>query len=308
MTIRMRSYQWDRDFEAARKFLSEIFPIRTGYSNWIPSGLENVKFGPGGTEYLDEEDEYLKIWESVNDERIIALTYTKPSGECWVSIHPDFMREFKGIVRWMENRVRKLNTAEMEELKIALVVDDDDKERITSVKELGFQKGEIYGDKQVRPIDAPVPDYILPEGYTIQHAVVEEDHIEYREVQKAVFPHIKDMSRDQLLLYSRASFYKEDLDIVAVDPDGSFAAFCTVRMDPFSKIAELEPVGTHPEYRKLGLGKSVICEGLKRLEKYNPSALVIIGAAPSEGARRLYESAGFVNEGTLHYWVKPLAE
>jgi hypothetical protein len=50
----------------------------------------------------------------------------------------------------------------------------------------------------------------------------------------------------------------------------------------------------------------VICEGLKRLEKYEPSAMVIIGAAPSEGARRLYESVGFVNEGTRHYWVKTL--
>ncbi|MHA2386529.1 MAG: GNAT family N-acetyltransferase, partial [Candidatus Thorarchaeota archaeon] len=105
----------------------------------------------------------------------------------------------------------------------------------------------------------------------------------------------------------RASFYKEDLDIIAVDPKGKFAAFCTVRMDPISRIAELEPVGTHPDHRKLGLGKAVICEGLKRLEKYKPSAMVIIGAAPSEGARRLYESVGFVNEGTQHYWVRTLA-
>jgi ribosomal protein S18 acetylase RimI-like enzyme len=136
--------------------------------------------------------------------------------------------------------------------------------------------------------------------------VVEEDHEKYREVQKAAFRHIKDMSKEQLLLYSRASFYREDLDIIAVDPEDSFTAFCTVRMDPLSKIAELEPVGTHPDYRKLGLGKAVICEGLKRLEKYKPSAMVIIGAAPSEGARRLYESVGFVNEGTLHRWVKAL--
>ncbi|MFX0054301.1 MAG: GNAT family N-acetyltransferase [Promethearchaeota archaeon] len=307
MTINMRNYQWDKDFEEARSFLAKIYPIRTGYSNWIPSTLENVKFGPGGTEYLDEEDEYLKIWESVGVKEIIALTYTKPSGECWVSIHPDYMEEFKGIVRWMEDQVGMMNRDESKELKIALVVDDDDEERIALVKELGFRRGESYGDKQVRPPDAPVPDYSMPEGYTIRHAVVEEDHAKYREVQKAVFRHIKDMSKSQLLLYSRASFYKEDLDIVAVDPKGNFAAFCTVRIDPLSRIAELEPVGTHPDHRKLGLGRAVICEGLRRVEKYEPFAMVIIGAAPSEGARRLYESVGFVNEGPLHYWVKKLS-
>ncbi|MFW9803895.1 MAG: GNAT family N-acetyltransferase [Candidatus Thorarchaeota archaeon] len=306
MTIRMRDYRWNRDFEVARAFLAEIYPIRTGYSNWIPSTLENVKYGPGGTEYLDEEDEYLKLWESNNGHRIIALTYTKPSGECWLSIHPEHMSEFKGMVRWMEDRVRELNKEESKELKMALVIDDDDEERITMVEELGFQKGDMYGDKQVRPLDAPVPDCILPEGYTIRHAVVEQDHAKYREAQKSVFRHIKDMSKGQLLLYSRASFYKEYLDIVAVDPKGDFAAFCTVRIDPLSKIAELEPVGTHPDHRKLGLGKAVICEGLKRVEKYEPSAMVIIGAAPSDGARRLYESVGFINEGTLHYWIKIL--
>ncbi|MFW9913540.1 MAG: GNAT family N-acetyltransferase [Candidatus Thorarchaeota archaeon] len=307
MTIQMRDYRWNRDFEVARAFLAEIYPIRTGYSNWIPSTLENVKYGPGGTEYLDEEDEYLRIWEAADEEKIIALTLTKPSGECWLSIHPQYMSEFKGIVQWMEDRFREMNEEESKELKMALVVDDDDEERIALVKELGFWKDESYGDKQVRPPDAPVPDYSLPKGYTIRHAVVEEDHVKYREVQKAVFRHVKDMSKSQLLLYSRASFYKEDLDIVAVDPEGNFAAFCTVRMDPLSGIAELEPVGTHPDHRKLGLGRAVICEGLRRVERYDPSAMVIIGAAPSEGARRLYESVGFVNEGPLHYWVKKLS-
>jgi ribosomal protein S18 acetylase RimI-like enzyme len=307
----MRDYRWEKDFEAARAFLAEIFPIRTSYSNWIPSTLENVKYGPGGTEYLDEEDEYLKIWEIVDEakedaQRIIALSYTKPSGECSLSMHPDYMSEFKAIVNWMEARVRELREEEGKGPKIAMVVDDEDEERIVLLAELGFQKDEMEGDKQVRPLDTPIPDYTLPEGYTVRHVVIEEDYREYREVQKSVFRHIVEMSKAQLQLYSRASFYKEDLDIVAVDSKGSFAAFCTVRMDPLSKIAELEPVGTHPDHRKLGLGKAVICEGLRRLEKCNPSAMVIIGAAPSEGARRLYESVGFVNEGTLHYWVRKL--
>ncbi|MHA2072188.1 MAG: hypothetical protein ACW985_10445, partial [Candidatus Thorarchaeota archaeon] len=249
MTITMRNYHWEKDFEAARAFLVKIYPIRTAHSNWIPSTLENIKFGPGGTEYLDEEDAYLKIWEEIDETdkaapKIVALSFTKPSGDCWLSIHPNYMSEFKGIVRWMEDRVRELNKEADKELKMSFVVDDDDEGRIALLSDLGFQKGEMEGDKQIRPLDAQVPDYSLPKGYTIRHAVVEEDYMEYREVQKAVFRHIKDMSKEQLCHYSRASFYKEDLDIVAVDPNGKLAAFCTVRMDPISSIAELEPVGT----------------------------------------------------------------
>ncbi|MFX0108066.1 MAG: GNAT family N-acetyltransferase, partial [Candidatus Hodarchaeota archaeon] len=286
-------------------------PTGTTHSNWIPSELENVKFGPGGTEYLDEEDKYLKIWEVLGETQyappeIIALSFTKPSGECWLSIHPEFMSEFTEIVLWMENRVKEIRNDEYKQIGISFVVDDDDNERIKMLSELGYQKDEIEGDKQVLSQDIPIPNYDLPDGYAIRNAVIEEDHREYREVQKAVFPHIKEMSQKILQYYSKASFYKKELDIVAVAPDGRFAAFCTARIDPVSRVAELEPVGTHPEHRKLGLGKAVICESLKRLERYNPYAVVIFGAAPSEGARRLYRSVGFVNEGTRHYWVKTL--
>ncbi|TEU21113.1 MAG: GNAT family N-acetyltransferase [Anaerolineales bacterium] len=309
MAIRMRDYHWEKDFESVRKFLADIFRIRKAYTNWIPSELENLKFGPGGTEYRDEEDEYLKIWEAFDEAqqitlRIIAVSYTKPSGGCWLSVHPNYTSVAREIVLWMWNRVKEMKGGKVEEVNMKFVVDDDDEDLILLLSDLGFQKGEIEGDKQVRPIDLPVPTYSLPEGYIIRNAVIEKDFLKYREVQMTVFPHIVSMSMEQLQLFSTASFYQEDLDIVAVDPDGKFAAFCTARIDPLSKIAELEPVGTYPDHRKLGLARAVICESLERLEKYRPSAVVILGAAPTDGARRLYESMGFVNEGTRHYWFQ----
>ncbi len=309
MEIRMRDYHWEQDFESIQKFLADIFNIRKSYTSWIPSELENLKFGPGGTEYLDEEDKYLKIWEMFDEtqriaSRVIAVSYTKPSGYCRLSVHPDYTSTSREIVLWMQNRMKEIKKSEVEKIKMSFVADDDDEEFIELLSDLGFQKGELDGDKQVRPINLPIPAYNLPDGYAIRNAVIEEDFQKYREVQKAVFSHIMSMSLELLQLYSTASFYREDLDIVAVDPKGKFAAFCTVRIDPLSRIAELEPVGTHPDHRRLGLAKAVICEGLKRLEKYKPSAVVILGAAPTEGARRLYESVGFVNEGPRHYWFK----
>ncbi|MGD8505989.1 MAG: GNAT family N-acetyltransferase [Candidatus Bathyarchaeota archaeon] len=309
MAIRMRDYHWVKDFESVRRFLADIFNIRKAYTNWIPSQLENLKFGPGGTEYLDEEDEYLKIWETFDEAqqnvpRIIALSYTKPSGRCWLSVHPNYTSVAREIVLWMQNRVREMKGDEGEEVNMNFGVDDDDEELIRLLSNLGFQRGEIEGDKQVRPINSPVPTYSLPEGYTIRNAVIEKDFLKYREVQMAVFSHIVSMSRELLQLYSTASFYEEDLDIVAVGSDGNFVAFCTARIDPLSRIAEFEPVGTHPDHRKRGLARAVICESLRRLEKYKPSAVVILGAAPTDGARRLYESVGFVNEGERHFWFQ----
>ncbi len=300
MAIKMSDFNWDIDFDSVRKFLGEIYHIQRAFTNWLPTTLENVKFGPGGTEYLDEEDEYLKIWK--DSHQIIALSFTKPSGACHLSVHPDYIIYANDIVLWMQERVKELKVDES--VKMNIVIDDADEELISILSDLGFKKDEIEGDNQIRPLDSPVPDHTLPEGYSIRNAVIANEYEKYREVQVAVFPHIKSMSKNLLDTYSAASFYQEELDIIAVAPDGEFAAFCTARIDPVSKIAELEPVGTHPDHRKLGLGKAVICESFRRLEKYNPSAIVILGAAPSEGARRLYESVGFVIVGAAHYWTK----
>jgi ribosomal protein S18 acetylase RimI-like enzyme len=100
------------------------------------------------------------------------------------------------------------------------------------------------------------------------------------------------MTENLAQLYTEASFYNDELDLVVEAPDGSFRAFVTVRIDPISRMAELEPVGTHPDHRGLGLGKAVCAEGIRRVQKYNPSCIVILGAASTEGATRLMFISG----------------
>jgi len=303
MTLIIRDFHWNEDFETVNQFLFEAWKAGPLYRNWIPSGFENMKFGPGGTEYLDEEDEYIKIWED-SQSNIVAISIVKPSGECWIHIHPDHLMTEKKIILWIEEQRKKTKKDADDSARFYLVVEEHDTERISLLKDLGFEKGGIEGISQVHTLDGPIPKYQLPEGYSIRHAEILDEWEEYRKLQMSVFAHIPDMGKNLLEAYSTASFYVPELDIIAVDPDGNFAAFCTGRIDPVSKIAELEPVGTHPDYRKKGLGKAVILECLKRLQKHNPVAIVILGAAPSEGANRLYESVGFENKGERYHWIK----
>jgi len=185
-------------------------------------------------------------------------------------------------------------------------VDETDDKRIALLTELGYQDSGLREYNRKRSIDEPIPECQLPDGFTIRSADIEQDFVQYKKVQAAVFSHCGCMTERTAKIYSTASFYKKDLDLVVVDSHGNFAAFCTVRMDPVSRMAELEPVGTHPDYRKLGLAKSVICEGLRRLQKYHPSSLCIMGAAPSEAANSLYDSVGFTEKTEVHLWQKKL--
>ena len=303
MTLTIRDFHWNKDFESVRQFAIEAWNAGPLYRNWIPSAFENTKFGPGGTEYLDEEDEYTKIWEG-SQSKIVAVSIVKPSGGCWIHIHPDHLDIEREIVLWIEEQRKKTKKNSDDMVGYRFVVEEHDAVRISLLKDLGFERSEIEGISRVHPYDKPIPEYQLPEGYSVRHTVIMDEWEKYREVQMAVFAHVKDMSKKMLELYSTASFYVPELDIVAVDPDSNFAAFCTGRIDPVSKIAELEPVGTHPDYRKKGLAKAVILECLKRLQKHDPVAVVILGAAPTEGANQLYESVGFENKGERYIWTK----
>ena len=78
-----------------------------------------------------------------------------------------------------------------------------------------------------------------------------------------------------------------------------------VEVTAVQRMAELEPVGTHPDHRGKGLGKAVCAEGIRRVQKYNPSCIVILGAAPSDAAAGLYASLGFEKED-VYIWKKTL--
>lgn len=56
-----------------------------------------------------------------------------------------------------------------------------------------------------------------------------------------------------------------NLKVAVVAPDGNFVAYCGMRYDPEAGYAVIEPVATDPDYRKLGLGKAAVLEGIRRV-------------------------------------------
>jgi mycothiol synthase len=100
----------------------------------------------------------------------------------------------------------------------------------------------------------------------------------------------------------RVPLYRRDLDILAVAPDGELAAFGTVWFDDVTRTAVFEPVGTHPNHQKRGLGKAVMSEGLRRAHRLRATLATV--SSYSKGAHALYESRGFTDVDLLEPWVK----
>lgn len=192
------------------------------------------------------------------------------------------------------------------ELRLSVVALEGNPAREAALRKRGFVKGSVYGILRLRDADAPIPGYRVPDGFKIRAVCPETDFEEIAACIRVVFGHGDWFTKEVLEETSRASFYHEDLDLVAIDPDGKIASFCTFRLDSPSRITELEPMGTLSEYRGRGIAKALLCEGFRRLKKHDPTLLYIGGAADTPAANRLYEVTGFTERHDYFFWDKML--
>ena len=104
--------------------------------------------------------------------------------------------------------------------------------------------------------------------------------------------------------YAGPGPYRPELDCVVEAPDGSIAAYALAWLDDMNGLGELEPVGTHADYRRLGLGRAVnlfalaaVCATSARAWRWSRVAVTTPVPLPS----KLYESVGF------RKWMEQLA-
>ncbi len=89
--------------------------------------------------------------------------------------------------------------------------------------------------------------------------------------------------------------YRGDLHILVAAPDGTMASSTIMWLDEANKAVEFEPVGTHPGYRRRGLGGAMLLHGmhLARAAGATHATVACLGAPGHPAARGLYYSVGF---------------
>ncbi|MFG2374421.1 GNAT family N-acetyltransferase [Streptomyces sp. NPDC048504] len=93
----------------------------------------------------------------------------------------------------------------------------------------------------------------------------------------------------------RAPRYRGDLHILVEAPDGTMASSTIMWLDEANRTAEFEPVGTHPEYRRLGLARAMLLHGMRRARTAGATHMTVacLGAPGHPRARGLSYGLGF---------------
>ncbi|MEV0675586.1 GNAT family N-acetyltransferase [Actinosynnema sp. NPDC050436] len=89
--------------------------------------------------------------------------------------------------------------------------------------------------------------------------------------------------------------YRGDLHVLVEAPDGTMASSAILWLDAANRTVEFEPVGTHPAYRRRGLGRAVLLHGmhLARAAGATHATVACLGAPAHRAARDLYYGVGF---------------
>jgi ribosomal protein S18 acetylase RimI-like enzyme len=248
------------------------------------------------------------LWER-DAETLVGFVIVYPGfGGFDIQVHPDWRdaareREMRA---WAEARIAEIAAgAGREAPGFFTLVDARDATRIGVLEERGYRRGGAWY-RLARRLDAALPMPELPDGFRIRGLAGEDDVVARAAVLAAAFGAEPDAERYHRLML--APGYDPDLELVAVAPDGRFAAFALGWHDAASGIGQFEPVGTAPEFRGLGLGAALLREGCRRLHARGATRAIIIVDGEEAPAMALYTSVGFEPVATLHtYTCQPTA-
>jgi GNAT superfamily N-acetyltransferase len=93
--------------------------------------------------------------------------------------------------------------------------------------------------------------------------------------------------------------FRYDLVPIVRAADGTLAAYCMSWWDPRSASVEIEPLGTHPDFRRMGLARAIVHEVARRAWKLRAKYVLVWGASGNPEAKALYLSAGMRSRRVL---------
>lgn len=276
MQIIARSYSGEADLDALIDFLVKA-RARNPVQRWHVGDLIWRRFYSS----LFDPAQNVQFWLDEQGNMLGFGWFYPPNT---ADLHPADPALLPQMIDWAQARAT--------EQPLYIVTLDTNQAETATLEAQGFKAEPAYGLHLRRRLDRETVPPMLPEGFTIR-PLAGDSEAEQRAVLHQKAFNSKNVTVEGYRNVIRAPLYQPDLDLVVVAPDGCFVSFCLCWLDRANRVGLFEPVGTHPDYRRLGLARAVMLEGLCRMQARGMESVVIATGAENEASKALYAQLGF---------------
>jgi GNAT superfamily N-acetyltransferase len=299
MSVTFRNYQHTTDYQRVSDFLIANHQTGNLDGNWLEPAWEYMHFHPAmQPEHLAKNG----IWEE--DGQIVAVVHYEWSlGEAFFQFHPAYRHLRAELLDYAETNLRGFSSQNNRPYLCAYV-NDNDLPFLELVQARGYKK-DANAARPLYRFDIPTsfPAIALADGFRLTSLAEECDWAKVHQVMWRGFDHGDDVPMTEDEFDDRRKMFdtpkaRRDLKIAVVAPNGEFAAFCGMFFDEAGKFAYVEPVATDPRYRRLGLGRAAVLEGIRRCGLLGATIAYVGSDQPfyqSFGFRKVFNSECWVN-------------
>ena len=236
---------------------------------------------------------YVSRWQN--------LVYAFEDARFTPQVQADLMAE-------MVAATRARNQAKGENQTLDASVLEDDQPGRALLERFGFLRQEESSLLYARSLEGDLPEPVPPPGFSIRPMGGADELAAYVALHQAAFG-TDNMTVEYRQSIMSAPGYLPELDLVAAAPDGALAAFCMCQIFEDDKPRAggtkegwTDPMGTHPDYRRLGLARALMLTGLRLLRGHGIDTALLGTSSTNTAMQRAAEETGFhVASNTLWY-------
>ena len=287
----------DAEFEEMWQLLIECYSIAGKLHSWPFAELENWHYAT-----WDEPPEYfmdrVHLWRNEAGELIGFCTFYHET--TFLQVHPEYRFIEAGMLDWAE-----LNWGG-KEARIETHAYQYDSERKKLLMQRGYEDLGAAANVHVYDISKPYPVLDLPPGFHIESLAENGNYDDRVATERTVFGSDY-LDQNWFKGKSSAPSYSFDWDLSVISPEGQHVAFALAWIDGQNKVAQIDPVGTHPDFRRRGFAKALLSACFRRLHAAGIRRAYIESAPEPNISNRLYDSLQPVERYQANRWIKRLS-
>jgi mycothiol synthase len=217
----------------------------------------------------------------------------------------------KELVAWVEDHIRQTDPPVNRAFQLETSAPSADPDRIALLQELGFNRLEVGALHMERSLAEPIPQPHLPQGFIIRPLRGEAEAEAWVRLHRAAHG-TELMTTEYKLGMMQTPYYDPAMDLVAVAPDGSLAAYCvcfiSVEENALTgqSLGYTDPIATHPDFQRRGLSKALMLSGLALLKDRSMQTACLGTSSDNTAMQRTAESAGFHITGKTFRFSKTI--